>query len=111
MYLEELTDIGKEHHIKYVFDGDGKPFEIIEYHFDTEGKMCGGIVALGPGEWELVSDEPVTVKPSIDCDRCPSHGFILEGRWVDHLEPDSQLQCAKAWGVPEEHYMEATTES
>jgi hypothetical protein len=32
--------------------------------------------------WELVSDDPVTLSPSLHCRACGDHGFITGGKWV-----------------------------
>lgn len=43
--------------------------------------VCAPALRLGEGH-TLVSDDPVTVTPSILCPDCGPHGFITEGRWV-----------------------------
>ena len=35
-----------------------------------------------PDGWDLVSEEPLAVAPSVLCTACGHHGFIREGRWV-----------------------------
>jgi hypothetical protein len=37
--------------------------------------------AGGP-TWELLSEEPLTLSPSLACRNCGHHGFIREGKWV-----------------------------
>jgi hypothetical protein len=32
--------------------------------------------------WQLVSDDPLTLSPSLLCGRCGDHGFVREGVWV-----------------------------
>ena len=58
---------------------------VIEAHLDDDGNMCGGIIPIGENEWEVVQEEPLTLMPSIDCDRCSSHGHIVDGKWEDNF--------------------------
>ena len=37
---------------------------------------------ISPPGWSLVSSEPLTISPSILCNRCQVHGFITDGVWV-----------------------------
>ena len=49
------------------------------------GARCeaGSYVPLrGPGAWTLESLEPLTLSPSLLCNRCKTHGFIRGGQWV-----------------------------
>jgi hypothetical protein len=32
--------------------------------------------------WEVVSEEPFTISPSVLCRACGDHGFVRDGRWV-----------------------------
>lgn len=32
--------------------------------------------------WDLVSEEPLTLSPSLLCLACGHHGFIRDGKWV-----------------------------
>jgi len=41
------------------------------------GRVPGG----GQG-WTVLSEEPLTLEPSILCPNCGCHGFIREGRWI-----------------------------
>ena len=40
------------------------------------------MLPLGPGGWIVDSREPMTVRPSILCRSCQTHGFITDGKWV-----------------------------
>lgn len=69
---------------------------ISETHRNPDGEWCGGYAMFGNVpeaalyaakfateiHHELVSADPLTVAPSLQCRRCPSHGHIQEGRWV-----------------------------
>lgn len=34
------------------------------------------------GTWRVEQPEPLTVRPSINCLACGTHGFITNGKWV-----------------------------
>lgn len=36
----------------------------------------------GQPAWEVVSEEPLTLSPSLLCRACGHHGWIRDGRWV-----------------------------
>ncbi len=42
----------------------------------------GSWIPVGPGEWTVVSADPLHLEPSILCTVCGDHGFIRDGRWV-----------------------------
>lgn len=38
--------------------------------------------------WRVVQHEPLTVEPSVACDRCGWHGWITDGKpWPVHAAP------------------------
>lgn len=74
----------ENHFFKIDRDEQGEPYQLQAYHFDPSGSQCGGVVPLGEGEWVLLSDSPLDIRPSIDCDRCPSHYTIVRGHIFDH---------------------------
>jgi len=39
-------------------------------------------VSDGDRGWAVVSLEPLTLKPSLQCTVCGDHGFIQGGKWV-----------------------------
>lgn len=32
--------------------------------------------------WEVISEDPLTLAPSLACGQCGHHGFIRDGKWV-----------------------------
>ena len=68
-----------------------------EDHKKKDGFWCGGYVHFKnvpealeadkifatESKHELISENPLTVEPSLQCRGCPSHGHIREGRWTD----------------------------
>ncbi len=41
-----------------------------------------GYLPLGPNGWTIVSEEPLTVTPSILNQPCGCHGYITDGKWI-----------------------------
>jgi Family of unknown function (DUF6527) len=65
---------------------DGKIGGFAWWHPCTDGRRAEGYantepVGPDPG-WELVSESPVTLTPSLLCTACKFHGLITDGRWV-----------------------------
>lgn len=56
-------------------------------HPNGLGGTCEGWIAFkdryitGQG-WTVLSDEPLTLSPSLLCKLCGHHGFIRDGKWV-----------------------------
>ncbi len=51
---------------------------------DSPERTAGFIapcIAIGPGHHQLVSREPLTIRPSISCPSCGLHGYITDGVW------------------------------
>jgi hypothetical protein len=65
----------------------GVAVQLQAYHFNDAGAQCGGIIPIGQGEWVLLSEDPLDVRPSINCDLCPSHYTVVRGRIFDHNDP------------------------
>ena len=74
-------------------DFGGKPALFWEHDCVQEGKDAfhsrgilrsdkyGRLDAPSP-EWTIVSEEPLTVSPSILCLACNTHGFFTDGVWL-----------------------------
>lgn len=58
----------------------------IEYRHPTpDGKVCNGYVpvkAFCSSGWDVLSEKPLTLSPSLLCRVCGHHGFIRNGAWV-----------------------------
>lgn len=109
-HIRSGENIGEDRYIKRLYwTGDGEvglPADrtpgdswtfigVHEHHKRPDGQWCGGYVHfknvpeahVADGKYntvsnhELVSENPLTVAPSLQCRSCPSHGFIREGRW------------------------------
>ena len=58
---------------------------IVEAHRNADREWCVGSISTNPTvepHWELISEDPLHVEPSLQCRSCPNHGFIRGGRWV-----------------------------
>lgn len=70
-----------------------KHFMAVVSHTASDGTACESAVTIdtdiareaGYGDralWQLQSEDPLTITPSLLCGRCGDHGFITEGRWM-----------------------------
>lgn len=59
---------------------------IHEWHRENGFYGAGFIPFTGrmaaPVSWEVLSEEPLTLSPSLACQNCGHHGYIREGKWV-----------------------------
>lgn len=91
----DLRDLGHDVYWTKSVDSEGQWIGILEWHeceamqnTTDAGVSAGGVYfqnapdhLKGP-RWQLVTEEPLTITPSILCRTCGLHGFIREGRWV-----------------------------
>lgn len=47
-----------------------------------EWNPCSAMLPLYADGWTLVSADPITVTPSVQCGACGCHGYITNGEWV-----------------------------
>lgn len=98
----QTIEIGPGHRLelfaKYnpeVDEADGRMGEpaigAVHWHPDARdhSKECGGTIWFAGADapqarakWNIESEEPLTLSPSLLCRNCGSHGFIREGKWV-----------------------------
>ncbi len=87
--MSERIDIGNGHSIQPItWPGDEKPsgFSVFHPNPDT-GAECGCSVWINPQRragtiWTVLSLEPLTLSPSVQCANCRDHGFIRDGYWI-----------------------------
>lgn len=65
---------------------DGKLEGLAYCHPSTNGE-CRSYVPLRnryqwEHGWDLLSEQPLTISPSLLCRTCGNHGFIRSGKWV-----------------------------
>jgi hypothetical protein len=91
----EHVDLGDGHGYELITDAAGEVIGMTEWHLDTEGRACGGFLAFRDGPWdpqvtganypgplfEVIDEDPLTIRPAVRCSRCGAHGEIREGRW------------------------------
>ncbi len=93
-YRPNRIDIGGGHEISYYTrgDDDARHVGLIDSHVKSDGSPCsGGSVLFDVAEnddfpdaakWQVISEEPLTLSPSLLCRICGSHGWIRDGVWV-----------------------------
>lgn len=94
--------IGENHRIEFFTNNRPDDFPeddvagLTHYHpagpLGPDGhEMCAGAAFFrgmrhpdepGP-EWDVLSENPLTLAPSLLCTVCGRHGFIRDGRWVE----------------------------
>jgi hypothetical protein len=81
--------IGEDHYADWDTQGTARRIGLHTWHWDAVNEhWCGGWLgftnvqgSLPLSKHQLVSEEPLTVSPSLLCPRCQCHGFIRDGRW------------------------------
>lgn len=61
---------------------DGEIAGVAYWHPCHGYNVEGWVPVATPGGWDLVSEEPLTLSPSLLCRACGHHGFVRDGRWV-----------------------------
>jgi hypothetical protein len=58
--------------------------DILTAHRTHRGEPCGGYIRTSGKEapFELLSVDPLTIRPNVTCHTCKLSGFIREGRWT-----------------------------
>ena len=88
MSYNEYFKIGKDRKARYITDPDSRDIiGLEELHLNQSGILCGSTIWFGDeqSEWQLLCREPLVVWPSIVCNNCNSHGFLVESEWQDDL--------------------------
>ena len=83
--------IGHLRKARFILDND-EIIGLVEIHQNTiDNYTCGCTLWFGdrPQDWELLSVNPLVIWPSIVCENCNSHGFIIEDKWVDESDFNS----------------------
>lgn len=82
---DRYFSIGGSRKARFILE-ENEIIGLVETHENTiDGYTCGCTIWFGDGpqDWELLSVNPLVVWPSIICENCNSHGFIIEDEWVD----------------------------
>ncbi len=87
-------DIGGGHEITYYTRGDDDDAHVglVHFHHKPDGSPCSGGSVLfdlpqnadfpDHAKWQVISEEPLTLSPSLLCTICGAHGWIRDGAWV-----------------------------
>ncbi len=86
MLSDNYFTVGKNRQARFIIHGN----DIIgleELHLNQAHEQCGSTIWFGDeqSEWQLLCESPLVVWPSIVCNNCNSHGFLVEGAWQDDL--------------------------
>jgi hypothetical protein len=74
------------------YQRDGRRSGVIISHRHPDGSVCSGVVPFDvPANdwdrrrarplWTVISDDPLTLDPSILDQSCGLHGYVRDGRW------------------------------
>lgn len=87
---EGAIELGHDTYYTKVFRGE-EWIGIHEWHKENGQYSAGFIAFTGRTKpdwwradaptWDVVSEEPLTLSPSLACGMCGHHGFIRGGRW------------------------------
>lgn len=88
---ETVFAIGEDEYADWELErGTGRRVGLHVWHWNAvRGQWCGGWLGFTNVEGrpqgskhELISEEPLTVMPSLLCSTCQHHGWIRDGKWV-----------------------------
>lgn len=90
--MREALDLGDDHFVQFV-DYEGEIAGCRIEHKKKDGTPCDGFVPWkgrswdrsfngSIAAWDVVSEEPLTLSPSVLCRACGDHGFVRQGKWV-----------------------------
>lgn len=89
--------VGFLNELEQIDDENGKPRGYVWTHRTPDSKECVSFVDLVVHR--VLSENPLSLSPSLDCPACPAHGFVENSMWkgpgvleprVDVLVPGSQ---------------------
>lgn len=91
--MSAWRDLGHGHRMRFAIDRERGIRSFIDEHPRPDGAgQCSGSGRMlyagqvrpadGAPYWTVVSDEPLTLTPSLLCPACGDHGWVKDGRWV-----------------------------
>jgi hypothetical protein len=90
--MTPVIDLGDDHTLTLqMFEGEISACTI--EHKKKDGTPCNGFIPFTGRawarsfdnhitSWEVVSESPLTLSPSVQCRICGDHGFVRGGKWV-----------------------------
>lgn len=77
-------NIGKYRDIRFIhYENEIIGLEELHPKFGNKNQTCGSTIFFDEDGWDLLCQDPLVVWPSIVCKNCNSHGFIIEGTWLE----------------------------
>lgn len=86
-------DLGDNHWLKFgMYEGEKSGATV--WHIKADGNKCAGWIAFAGRAWakafaekpittwDIHSEDPLTLSPSLLCRSCGDHGFVRAGKWV-----------------------------
>lgn len=87
-------DLGSNHWLGFSNYEDEVSGAVI-YHYNERGGVCLGWIAFAGRAWaesfnksgrrietwKIQQEDPLTLWPSLQCNSCPDHGWIKNGKW------------------------------
>lgn len=98
----DIIDVGQEHIARVMYSDSSHTnisgLILVHPHKKNPEQICQGFADVGPGEWEVVVKDPLTVHPSFVCNDCGDHGIIRDGKWREaHFEAPHKRHMMPQW--------------
>lgn len=81
----DTVDVGQEHYVRIMYEDDTEQVisavVLVHPHKNDPEQVCQGFAEIKPGEWEVITRDPLTIHPSFVCNDCGDHGIVLHGKW------------------------------
>lgn len=108
-FPEGTFSIGGGHRVCYIYDDNNMIIGLQDFHLSSVNNAlwCGGTIFFKPYDedgWKLWMIKPIDLSPSINCDRCNSHGVIVRGKWLGTQTPEDFLRWDPDW-MPPDHIL------
>lgn len=88
----DVIDVGQDHLIRIMYEDDTEQkvsaLVLVHPHKQDPNQVCQGFADVGPGEWEIVERDPITIHPSFVCNDCGDHGIVRNGKWNEAFFED-----------------------
>lgn len=75
-------DFDFDNEVYFKLTDAGLEFRCPHGRYWSEGDPIIHTLPIGGNGWTVVSEDPLTIQPSISKPDCGCHGFITNGEWV-----------------------------
>lgn len=90
--MPDVIDLG-DGHMLTLQTLEGEVSACVISHKKKDGTPCAGFLPFTGRAWarsfdnrmptwEVISESPLTLSPSVQCRICGDHGFVRDGKWV-----------------------------